>query len=73
MGKGDIYIQNVDNSTQVISSVFYVPKLGSNLLNVGQLQEKGFTITIKDGVYLIKDPKRGAIAHVKMTAYRMFP
>ncbi|KAL6278790.1 hypothetical protein ACE6H2_022391 [Prunus campanulata] len=41
MGKGNISIWIKDNTTQTISSVFYVPDLKSNLLSVGQLQEKG--------------------------------
>ncbi|CAM8910357.1 unnamed protein product [Rhodiola kirilowii] len=50
MGKGNISICANDNTTQTISSVFYVPDLKSNLLSVGQLQEKGYEITIKDGM-----------------------
>ena len=31
---------------ETIFNVFYVPHLKSNLLSVGQLQEKGYVITI---------------------------
>ena len=40
MGKGNIRLQ-VNGTTQIITEVFYVPKLKSNLLTIGQLQEKG--------------------------------
>jgi len=40
---------------------------------VGQLQEKGYEIYIKDGVCQIQDAKLGLIAQVNMTANRMFP
>lgn len=73
IGKGDVQIRSKDNTLQTISNVFYVPDLKSNLLSVGQLQEKGYVITIKGGTCLINDPKKGAIAQVKMTANRMFP
>ncbi|KAK2968676.1 hypothetical protein RJ640_001579 [Escallonia rubra] len=38
-----------------------------------KLQEKGYEISIKDGVFQIQDEKLGLIAQVKMTANRMFP
>ena len=44
MEKGDIQIRRRANTLQTISSVFYVPDLKSNLLSVGQLQEKGYEI-----------------------------
>ena len=40
---------------------------------MGQLQEKGYEIFIKDGVCQIQDAKLGLIAQVNMTANRMFP
>ncbi|KAH9781356.1 hypothetical protein KPL71_008429 [Citrus sinensis] len=42
-------------------------------LCVGQLQEKGYEISIKVGVCRIHDENLGLIAQVKMTANRMFP
>ncbi|GKV03282.1 hypothetical protein SLEP1_g15614 [Rubroshorea leprosula] len=45
----------------------------TNLLSIGQLQEKGYEIIIKNGVCRIQDSKLGLIAQVKMTANRMFP
>jgi len=37
--KGNIRIQ-INNTAHVISDVYYVPKLKTNLLSLGQLQEK---------------------------------
>lgn len=36
-----------------ITDVYYVPELKNNLLSIGQLQEKGLAIVIKEGVYKI--------------------
>ncbi|KAF2313315.1 hypothetical protein GH714_010300 [Hevea brasiliensis] len=41
MGKGQVTIQTTSNVTHKISDVFYAPDLKTNLLSVGQLQEKG--------------------------------
>ncbi|XP_059654574.1 uncharacterized protein LOC132301327 [Cornus florida] len=50
MGKGKVAIQTKGNSIHTISNVLFVPDLKTNLLSVGQLQEKGYEISIKDGV-----------------------
>ncbi|XP_050240757.1 uncharacterized protein LOC126689560 [Quercus robur] len=73
MGKGKVAIQTNRNSIQTISNVLFVPDLRTNLLSVGQLQERGYEISIKNGVYRIEDEKLGLIAQVNMTTNRMFP
>ena len=73
MGKGRVAIQTNRNSIQTISNVLFVPDLRTNLLSVGQLQEKGYGISIKNGVCRIEDEKLGLIAKVNMTSNRMFP
>lgn len=40
----------------MVSNVYYVPELRNNLLSVGQLQEKGLTILIKNGACNIYQP-----------------
>lgn len=72
MGKGRVAIQTKESSHS-ISNVLFIPELKTNLLSVGQLQEKGYEISIKEGVCRIHDEKLGLIAQVKMTANRMFP
>ncbi|XP_004301444.1 PREDICTED: uncharacterized protein LOC101291249 [Fragaria vesca subsp. vesca] len=67
MGKGDIRIRTKANHVETISNVYYVPALKSNLLSIGQLQEKGYVSTMRDGACEVYDPQRGLIAHVKMT------
>ena len=47
--KGNIRVQ-INNTAHVISDVYYVPKLKTNLLSLGQLQEKGLTVLIQHGV-----------------------
>jgi hypothetical protein len=45
-GEKNLWMQ-VNGITQVISEVYYIPELKSNLLSMGQLQEKGVSILIK--------------------------
>ena len=55
MGKGNVRIR-VNENTQVITGVFYVPDLKSNLLSIGQLQEKGLAILIQHGKCKVYHP-----------------
>ncbi|XP_038875143.1 uncharacterized protein LOC120067679 [Benincasa hispida] len=47
VGKRNIQIKIKKGNVEPISNVFYIPNLRSNLLSVGQLQEKGYVTTIK--------------------------
>ena len=44
-GKGNILIRAKDGSHQLISNVYYVPNMKSNILSLGQLLEKAMIFT----------------------------
>ena len=71
-GRGSIRLQ-INGSVQLITSVYFVPGLKSNLLSVGQLQEKGLRLVIDDGLCEIwhKQQKR-MIMQTRMSKNRMF-
>ena len=71
MGKRSVKIQ-VNSATQVITEVYYIPELKNNLLSLGQLQEKGLAILIRDGTYKVYHPKKGAIMETNMSGNRIF-
>ncbi|XP_068304235.1 uncharacterized protein [Pyrus communis] len=60
LGKGNVRME-VNRIMQVIIGVFYVPGLKHNLLSIGQLQEKGLAIFIKNGNCRIYHPERRLI------------
>lgn len=49
MGKGNV-ITEIEDKTQVITMVFYIPILKNNLLSIGQLQGKDLAILIYNKV-----------------------
>ncbi|KAJ0040709.1 hypothetical protein Pint_28005 [Pistacia integerrima] len=71
IGRGNVKF-HVNGITQVITDVYYVPKLKNNLLSIGQLQEKGAAILIKDGVCGVYHPRKGLIMQTPMSTNRMF-
>ena len=73
MGKGNINFRTKNGCVEIISNVFYVPALKSNLLSVGQLLEKGYVIILMNDACEISDSSKGIIAIVKMSQNRLFP
>ena len=73
MGKGQISIQVKGDFTHTIVDVLFVPELKTNLLSIGQLQEKDYEVSIKGRICKILDDKQHLIVEVKMTKNRLFP
>jgi hypothetical protein len=64
-GKGTVAITSY-SSTKNLTDVLYVPEINQNLLNVGQLLEKGFKVIFEDKNCIIKDPTGQEMFKVKM-------
>ncbi|CAL2258040.1 unnamed protein product [Prunus armeniaca] len=73
ISSGDIKFHMKNNTVQTISNVFYIPDLKSNLISMGQLQERGYIIIIPQSQCQIHHPDKGLIVEAKMTANHMFP
>ncbi|KAL4273099.1 hypothetical protein GQ457_13G010880 [Hibiscus cannabinus] len=71
-GKGKILISLKDDSHSLITDVYYVPKLKSNILSLGQLLEKGSEIHMKDRCLWLRNQYANLIAKVSMSKNRMF-
>jgi len=52
--------------------VYYVPDLKSNILSMGQLMEKGYSVLMKDRVLYLKDKSDRLIVQVEMKKNRMY-
>lgn len=70
-GKGRVRME-VSGIIHVITDVFFVPELKNNLLNIGQLQEKGLPVLIQQGKCKIFHPEKGLIIETEITHNRMF-
>lgn len=70
-GKGNVRL-SLNGLNYTVTEVFYIPELKNNLLNIGQLQERGLAILIQSGKCNIYHPTRGLIIQTDMTANRMF-
>jgi len=71
-GKGKILIHLKDGRHEFISNVYYVLDMKNNILNLGQLLEKGYDIHMKDSSLSIRDGRNNLITKVPMSRNRMF-
>lgn len=70
-GKGNIQME-INGIMQVITKVFFVPKLTNNLLSIGQLHEKGLAVLMQHIKCKIYHPEKGLIMETEMACNRMF-
>jgi len=55
-----------------MEGVYYVPDLKNNILSMGRLLEKGFSIFMKDRMLYLKDNNGRMFARLEMTKNRIF-
>jgi len=48
-GLGSMVIQGRQQHHKVLTDIYYIPKLKSNIVSLGQLEEKGFEVSLKNG------------------------
>lgn len=75
MGKGRVNILTKKREKNCISDVYVVLDLKNNLLNIGQLIQKGYNVFLKNGECTILDkfPSKKLISKVQVTSNMMFP
>jgi len=71
-GKGDILIRTKNSIHHLISQVYYVPSLKSNILSLGQRLEISYDIHMKNRSLTLKDMFQNLITKEYMARNRMF-
>ncbi|KAI5418245.1 hypothetical protein KIW84_042753 [Lathyrus oleraceus] len=71
-GKGTIRYLQKDGLIGSIQDVYYVPNLKTNILSLGQLTKKGYSILMKERILHLKDKLGHLIARVEMERNRMY-
>ena len=68
----DILIRRKDGNQAMIKDVLYIPAMKSNLINIGQLIEKGFSMNLHQGILELYDPKHRKVLKTPLLANRTF-
>lgn len=61
-GTCNIAIQRRNGAKAIIKDVLYVPGIKCNLLSVGQLVEKGFSVVIKDEAFKLFETQNNLVS-----------
>ena len=71
-GTGNIIFQMSNGGKSMIKDVLYIHGIKYDLLSVGQLVEKGFSIFMKDGVLKLFDTKNNLVLKSPLSKKRTF-
>lgn len=71
-GTGNIVIQRSNEAKALIKDVLYVPGIKCNLLSVGELVEKGFSVVIKDEALELFDIQNNLVLKSPLSKNRTF-
>jgi hypothetical protein len=71
MGRGNVKLC-INGRIHVITSVFYIPGLKTNLLSIGQIQQKNVTIVFKNDLCKLYHDEKGLLFETHMSTNRMY-
>ncbi|KAD5803372.1 hypothetical protein E3N88_14732 [Mikania micrantha] len=72
-GKGTVRISMKDDRYKLLDDVYYAPRLLYNLLSVGQLMKKGYSLVFEDGKCTIRNKATGTnLMAIKVSNNNMF-
>lgn len=71
-GMGSVLLQTRKNGHKVLSEVYYIPKLRSSIISIGQLEEGGCKIEIENGYCEVYDVERSLLARAPRVKNRLY-
>jgi hypothetical protein len=72
VGRDTIVFAARDGRHRVLTDVYYIPRLRSNIISLGQLDEVGCQVLIEDGVLRVRDPTKELLAKVRRSTNRLY-
>lgn len=71
-GLGSMVMQGRHEQHKVLTDVFYIPKLKSNIISLGQLEERGFEVSLKNGRLKVLDSEGTLLISAPRTGNRLY-
>ncbi|WVZ57631.1 hypothetical protein U9M48_007992 [Paspalum notatum var. saurae] len=71
-GSGTVLFACKSGEHRELTGVFLIPRLDTNLISVGQLDEDGYDIHVNKGVMRIRDERRRLLACVRRSPNRLY-
>lgn len=70
--RGTIIFSARRGSHRVLTKVYYIPRLRSNIISLGQLDEFGCQVLIDQGVLRVRNQQKGLLAKVCRSQNRLY-
>ena len=71
-GIGSVMLQTKKDGHKVLTEVYFIPKLKSNIVSLGQLEEGGCKIVIEEGFCNVFDVERSLLARAPRVKNRLY-
>jgi len=71
-GIGSVLLQTKHHGHKVLSEVYFIPKLKSNIISLGQLEEGGCKVVLEDGFCDVFDTERLLLARAPRVKNRLY-
>ena len=71
-GVGSVVIQGRHQQHKVLTDVYYISKLKSNIVSLGKLEEKGFKVVLEDGKLCVFDQECALLISAPRTVNRLY-
>jgi hypothetical protein len=71
-GIGSVVMQDHHQAHKLLTDVYYIPKLRSNIVSLGQLEEKGFEVSLKNGKLRVFDLEHTLLISAPRTENRLY-
>jgi hypothetical protein len=72
-GRGTVFFTMAGGQHRVLTHVYWIPRLRSNVISIGQLDEIGCPAHIENGVMMVRDSSRRVIVSVTWACNRLYP
>jgi transposase InsO family protein len=71
-GRGTVMIKGRTGEQRVLTDVYYIPKLTTNIISLGQLEENGCRVQLEDGNLMVLDKYGRLIICVQRSKNRLY-
>ncbi|WVZ67203.1 hypothetical protein U9M48_016315 [Paspalum notatum var. saurae] len=71
-GRGTVLFSCRDGGHRALTGVYFIPRLRSSIISLGQLDERGCQVLIDDGVLRLQDRERKLLAMVPRSVNRLY-
>ena len=71
-GRGTVLFNCKSGEHQALTGVYHIPRLTTNIISLGQLEEDGFKILLESGFLRIWDRRWRLLAKVPRAANRLY-